>query len=201
MAKTFSSYGTSVAELDAPLIVESEYREQASFNGKLNGLLAELRVGKALVIAGLVLTMLLCSVTFGVVCTALEYSKETYVAEGALMDRATDAVVSTREHEEYIEDPLNAESAQGVQWLTLKHADGGLSRRRVTGYTRSKCITVDDNCNVDGYHYFFMTTSGPYAGTYKAHGLSFVPVQEEYVKQATGPSATAPGRLSGVYRD
>merc|ERR1711988_326185 len=174
------SYGTAGVDGYAPLISENESREQGSLGHKLSGIVNELRVGKALLIAGLVFTMLVCAMTFGVVATALEYSKETYVAAGALTDRATDQVVSTREHEEEIENPLHPDSAGGVQLLTLSHADGGVSRRRVNGYTTVKCIQKDEFCNIDGNNYFFFTATGPYAGTYKAHGLSFSPVTKEY---------------------
>merc|ERR1711865_971575 len=152
---TFTSnnaYGTSVAQAVvegnpyAPLVVESEAREQASIKEKLTELVGELRVGKSLVFLGLVFTILLCAVTFGVVCFALEYSKETYVMEGALTDRATNQVVSTRVHEEVIENPLHADYAMGVQWITIMHSDGGMSRRRVNGYQRTKCIVQDENC-------------------------------------------------------
>merc|ERR1711988_1142750 len=206
---SFSSsgaYGTTVAQAVvegnpyAPLVVESESRENASIREKLSELVAELRVGKSLVFLGLVFTILLCAVTFGVVCFALEYSKETYVMEGALTDRATNQVVSTRVHEEVIENPLHPDYAMGVQWTTIMHADGGMSRRRVNGYQRTKCIVEDEYCNVDGYNYFFMTTTGPYAGTFKSHGLSFVPVDQSVVDRAQGAAAPQVGMLTGSVR-
>eukprot|EP00239_Pterosperma_sp_CCMP1384_P011348 CAMPEP_0197865332 /NCGR_PEP_ID=MMETSP1438-20131217/43595_1 /TAXON_ID=1461541 /ORGANISM="Pterosperma sp., Strain CCMP1384" /LENGTH=216 /DNA_ID=CAMNT_0043483785 /DNA_START=787 /DNA_END=1437 /DNA_ORIENTATION=- len=206
---TFTSnnaYGTSVAQAVvegnpyAPLVVESEAREQASIREKLTELVGELRVGKSLVFLGLVFTILLCAVTFGVVCFALEYSKETYVMEGALTDRATNQVVSTRVHEEVIENPLHADYAMGVQWITIMHSDGGMSRRRVNGYQRTKCIVQDENCNIDGYNYFFMTTTGPYAGTFKSHGLAFTPVSEEVVQKAQGNGIPQVGMLTGSAR-
>merc|ERR1711912_5700 len=207
---SFSSpgaYGTTAAQAVvegnpyAPLVVESESRENASVREKLSELVAELRVGKSLVFLGLVFTILLCAVTFGVVCFALEYSKETYVMEGALTDRVTNQVVSTRVHEEVIENPLHPDYAMGVQWITIMHSDGGMSRRRVNGYQRTKCVADDEFCNVDGYNYFFMTTTGPYAGTFKAHGLAFTPVDNEVVVRAQG-HANAPqvGMLTGSVR-
>lgn len=197
------AYGTSAAQAVAegnpyaPLVVESEARESASIREKLSEVVAEFRFGKSLVFVGLVFTILLCALTFGCVCFALEYSKETYVMEGALTDRSTDKVVSTKLAEQVIENPLHPDYAQGVQWITIEHRDGGMSRRRVNGYQRVKCVVQDVNCNVDGYNYFFMTTSGPYAGTFKSHGLSFTPVDQEYVSRATAGAAPQVGMLSG----
>lgn len=201
-----NAYGTSAAQAVvegnpyAPLVVESELREQASLREKLSELVTELRVGKSLIFLGLVFTILLCAVTFGIVCFALEYSKETYVMEGALTDRSTHQVVSTRVHEEVIENPLHADYAMGVQWITIMHSDGGMSRRRVNGYQRSKCVVVDENCNTDGFNYFFMTTTGPYAGAFKPHGLAFTPVDMDVVQAAQGSAAPQIGMLTGSAR-
>lgn len=203
---TNKAYGTSVDQAVvegnpyAPLVVESEAREQASIREKLTELVGELRVGKSLVFLGLVFTILLCAVTFGVVCFALEYSKETYVMEGALTDRTTNQVVSTRVHEEVIENPLHADYAMGVQWITIMHSDGGMSRRRVNGYQRTKCAVQDEFCNIDGYNYFFMTTTGAYAGTYKSHGLTFTPVSDEVVSKSQASGLPQVGMLTGSVR-
>jgi hypothetical protein len=184
------AYGTSVAHQAvvegnpyAPLVVEAEMREQATLRQKISELVSEMRVGKSLVFMGLVFTVLMCAVTFGVVCFALEYSKETYVLESAMVDRNTNEVVSTRVHEEVIPNPLHEDFAMGVQWITIMHPDGGLTRRRVNGYQRTVCTVKDANCNEDGFNYFFMTSTGAFAGTYQKHGLNFAPVDESVIPQ------------------
>merc|ERR1711865_1089983 len=65
------------------------------------------------------------------VCVATEYTKEVVVINSALTDKRTNTILSTREHEEEINDPIN--NAAGVKWITFFHKDGGITRTMVYG--------------------------------------------------------------------
>lgn len=194
------NYGTTQAQAYAegnpyaPLVVEGEARQSAQLRSKIAELVSEVRVGKFLVLVGLFCTVMFCAVTFGIVCAATEYSKEVSIFESALIDRKTSQVVATRNHEQAIENPLQAHSAPGVQWITMMHSDGGLTRRRVNGYRRVKCANTI-NCNEDGFDYYFLTSTGAYAGVWSNDKLSFNPVEASVFE--SNDMSTKTGILSG----
>merc|ERR1712054_382067 len=174
--RKMDSYGT----LSEPLVVEPE------LTLKVAELKGEVRAGKWMVILGLVVAMVFCAATFAMVCVATEYTKEVVVINSALTDKKSNTIVSTREHEEEIPDPIN--NAAGVKWITFYHQDGGITRTMVYGYEKVKCTeqTAEENC-VDGFHYIFNTADGDYAAspvidTDFNPSVTFRPVAEDFLK-------------------
>mmetsp|Transcript_28663 Transcript_28663/g.34820 ORF Transcript_28663/g.34820 Transcript_28663/m.34820 type:complete len:203 (+) Transcript_28663:74-682(+) len=171
-------YGT----LSEPLVVESEVAQDVA------ELKSEVRTGKWMVLFGLAIACVFCVATFAMVCVATEYSKEVTIINSALIDKKTNNVVSTREHEEIIQDPIK--NGSGVKWLTFYSADGGITRAEVSGFEQVTCTeaTKEKYC-VDGEHYFFKTILGSYAATpvinkdFEA-SVKFAPVDDEFVMAA-----------------
>lgn len=185
-----SSYGT----LSEPLVVEPE------LTLKVAELKGEVRSGKWMVVLGLVVAMVFCAATFAMVCVATEYTKEVVVINSALTDKRTNSVLSTREHEEEIADPIN--NAAGVKWVTFYHKDGGITRTMVYGYEKVKCTkeTEQEIC-VDGFHYIFNTADGDYAAfpvidTDFKPSVSFRPVADDFLKNV---KAQAPVSSEGSF--
>jgi len=171
-------YGT----LSEPLVVESEISHDVI------ELKSEVRTGKWMVIFGLAIACVFCVATFAMVCVATEYSKEVVIVNSALTDKKTNNVVSTREHEEIINDPIK--NGSGVKWLTFYSPDGGITRAEVSGFEQVTCAdsTKDKFC-VDGEHYFFKTILGTYAATPVMtkdfeSSVKFSPVDEDFVAAA-----------------
>lgn len=188
------SYGT----LAEPLVVEPQ------LSTKVNELKNEVRSGKWMVLLGLSVAMIFCIATFAMVCVATEYTKEVVVINSALMDKKTNSIVSTREHEETIADPIG--NAAGVKWVTFFHQDGGITRTMVYGYEKVKCttLTAEENC-VDGFHYIFNTADGDYAANpvidadFNAQ-VSFVPVSSDFLKTVkSGSVQDAEGSFASGY--
>lgn len=171
-------YGT----LSEPLVLESEISSEVS------NLKSEVRAGKWMVLLGLAIACVFCVATFAMVCVATEYSKEVVIVNSALTDKKTNHVVSTREHEEIIEDPIS--NGSGVKWLTFYSPDGGITRAEVSGFEQVSCAeaTKEKYC-VDGEHYFFKTILGSYAAApvinkdFEA-SVKFYPVDDEFVMAA-----------------
>merc|ERR1712054_334313 len=177
-----AQYGT----LSEPLVVESDVAVDVT------ELKAEVRMGKWMVLFGLTIACVFCVATFAMVCVATEYSKEVIIVNSALTDKKTNNVVSTREHEEIINDPLK--NGSGVKWLTFYSADGGITRAEVSGFEQVPCgdLTKDKVC-VDGDHYFFKTILGTYAATPVMtkdfeSSVKFIPVDDDFVSAAKAAS-------------
>jgi len=178
-------YGT----LSEPLVVESEVTHDVI------ELKSEVRTGKWMVIFGLAVACVFCVATFAMVCVATEYSKEVVIINSALTDKKTNNVISTREHEEIINDPIK--NGSGVKWLTFYSPDGGITRAEVSGFEQVSCTeqTQEKYC-VDGEHYFFKTILGTYAATpvmnkdFEA-SVKFAPVDDELVAAAKAEAVNA----------
>merc|ERR1711865_689495 len=193
LKEKMESYGT----LSEPLVVEAE------LSTRVAELKSEVRSGKWMVLLGLFVSMIFCIATFAMVCVATEYTKEVVVIDSALMDKKTSTIVSTREHEEEINDPIN--NAAGVKWITFFHNDGGITRTMVYGYEKVKCTaeTAEDNC-VDGFHYIFNTADGDYAAKpvidadFKP-AITFRPVADDFLKsvKANTPASSEGSFASG----
>jgi len=190
--RKMDSYGT----LSEPLVVEPE------LTLKVAELKGEVRSGKWMVVLGLVVAMIFCAATFAMVCVATEYTKEVVVIDSALTDKKTNTILSTREHEEEIADPIN--NAAGVKWITFFHTDGGITRTMVYGYEKAKCTkqTEKENC-VDGFHYIFQTADGDYAAIpvfddFKP-SVTFRPVADDFLKnvKAQNPASSEGSYASG----
>jgi len=184
-----AQYGT----LSEPLVVESDVAVDVT------ELKAEVRMGKWMVLFGLTIACVFCVATFAMVCVATEYSKEVIIVNSALTDKKTNTVVSTREHEEIINDPLK--NGPGVKWLTFYSPDGGITRAEVSGFEQIPCAdsTKEKFC-VDGEHYFFKTILGTYAGVPSMtkdfeSTVKFSPVDDDFVAAAKAAAPTG-GRHS-----
>jgi len=182
MSKYDSSYGT----LSEPLVVEPEVaRSVAALKG-------EMKSTKLMVVFGLFLSCVFCIATFAMVCVATEYSKEVTVINSALTDKRTQQVLSTREHEELITDPVTF--ANGIRWLTFKSSDGGMTRAEVNGFEKVQCES-GDYC-LDGFHYVFHTAFGDYVADETADGYTFKAVEDSFVHMA---KAASPAQAQGTY--
>jgi len=171
-------YGT----LTEPLVVESE------LNADVKQLKSQVNNGKWIMIFGLIVACVFCVATFAMVCVATEYSKELVIVDTALTDKKTQQVVSTREHEQVITDPITG--AAGVKALTFYTSDGGVTRAEVMAFEKVPCnaATKAVNC-VDGSHYFFKTVLGVYAATPVINddfesSFSFAPVDTSFYESA-----------------
>jgi len=173
MSKYSSAYGT----LSEPLVVEPELANQV-FNLK-----NEVRSTKWMVVFGLVFACVFCVATFAMVCVATEYSKEVTVIDSALTDKKTQQVLSTREHEEIISDPVTY--ANGIRWLTFSSSDGGISRAEVNGFENVQCKESSAPHCIENFHYVFHTAFGDYAASLTPEGeFTFVPVEDDFVAAA-----------------
>jgi len=156
---------------------------------------SEIRYGKRMILLGLLFASVFCVATFAMVCVATEYSKEVVVLNSALVDKKTNTVLSTREHEEIIEDPLT--HAGGVRWLTFHSQDGGITRAEVTGFEKLDCKVseTEDNKCVSGFYYIFKTSFGDYAASMGFNPdtleatTSFVPVEADWVESVKAESS------------
>lgn len=163
-------YGT----LSEPLVVE---------NTPLT-LDAPSKTGKFAIVFGLIIATAFCIATFAMVCVATEYSKELVVVNSALVDKKTQQVVSTREHEEEIVDPIKG--AAGVKFLTFESKDGSITRAEIMAFEKVKCNaqTKSVHC-VEGSHYFFKTILGIYAAEPVINSdfeasYTFTPVEDSF---------------------
>merc|ERR1711865_260035 len=194
LKEKMESYGT----LSEPLVVEAE------LSTRVAELKSEVRSGKWMVLLGLFVSMIFCIATFAMVCVATEYTKEVVVIDSALMDKKSSTIVSTREHEVEIEDPIN--NAAGVKWITFFQDDGGSTRNMVYGYEKLKCTaeSAEENC-VDGFHYIFNTAVGDYAAKpvidadFNAK-VSFTPVSADFLKTVkAGSTYSSEGSFASGY--
>lgn len=177
--KNTYSYGT------APVVVESDVERMQCFRvqSSLSELISEVRLGRSLMLMGLFVTVLMCASTFVMVVMATNYSKETVIVSGVMTDKATNNVVSTREHEEVIADPLSLTGSQGVKRITVSSKDGSLFSHKVESASRVKCVPEHmDICAKDGFHYLFETGRGTFVGTDNNQSVAFTLVDQATIE-------------------
>eukprot|EP00239_Pterosperma_sp_CCMP1384_P002371 CAMPEP_0197850096 /NCGR_PEP_ID=MMETSP1438-20131217/14222_1 /TAXON_ID=1461541 /ORGANISM="Pterosperma sp., Strain CCMP1384" /LENGTH=516 /DNA_ID=CAMNT_0043463071 /DNA_START=134 /DNA_END=1680 /DNA_ORIENTATION=- len=130
----------------------------------------------------LVTALLFCVTTFSVVMLVTEESKEYHVLNSVLSEKSTAEPVSVRDHEAAIRNPLNAESASNVRWLNIQGYDGTVTRQQVLAFQRlpAKAVHTQLPPHEDGFHYFFLTKDGTYAGSVKNGNTVFTPVEGDW---------------------
>lgn len=165
-----ASYGTAYT----PLVVE-----------QVQDLKNEVRSTRRTLLMGVTACIMFSCMIFALCVTAMEQSKDVIVVNSVLTDRATNAPVATRRHEEMIENPLSASAAAGVEWITMYHSDGGIARYQVDGFHKSSCSPEsDDQCLKSGEKFIFSTKQGDFAGHPSVDNmgnayLTFTPVTDE----------------------